>query len=128
MLTNDRGPVLEFQKRTGYLLVAALLGHLLLISAQVSSQQGASVLETTIFGALSRVQALTAWVTQGVTGAWGNYVALRGTAPAPTPCSCSSIASASNCSTPTRRPAAPSNSSNCCSCSAPNCRRRWRRG
>ena len=52
VLTNDRGPVLEFQKRTGYLLVAALLGHLLLISAQVSSQQGASVLETTIFGAL----------------------------------------------------------------------------
>jgi len=78
VLTNDRGPVLEFQKRTGYLLVAALLGHLLLISAQVSSQQGASVLETTIFGALSRVQALTAWVTQGVTGAWGNYVALKG--------------------------------------------------
>lgn len=78
MLTNDRGPVLEFQKRTGYLLVAALLGHLLLISSQVSSQQGASVLETTIFGALSRVQALTAWVTHGVTGAWGNYVALRG--------------------------------------------------
>ena len=78
MLTNDRGPVLEFQKRTGYLLVAALLGHLLLISAQVSSQQGASVLETTIFGALSRVQALTSWVTQGVSGAWGNYVALKG--------------------------------------------------
>jgi rod shape-determining protein MreC len=77
VLTNDRGPVLEFQKRTGYLLVAALLGHLLLISAQVSSQ-GASVLETTIFGALSRVQALSAWVTHGVTGAWGNYVALRG--------------------------------------------------
>ena len=78
MLTNDRGPVLEFQKRTGYLLVAALLGHLLLISAQVSSPQGASVLETSIFGALSRVQALSSWVTQGVAGAWGNYVALRG--------------------------------------------------
>jgi len=78
LLTNDRGPVLEFQKRTGYLLVAALLGHLLLISAQVSSPQGASVLETTIFGTLSRVQALTSWVTQGMTGAWGNYVALKG--------------------------------------------------
>jgi rod shape-determining protein MreC len=78
VLTNDRGPVLEFQKRTGYLLVAALLGHLLLISAQVSSQQGASVLETTIFGGLSRVQAFTAWITHGVTGAWGNYVALKG--------------------------------------------------
>lgn len=78
MLTNDRGPVLEFQKRTGYLLVAALLGHLLLISAQVSASESSSVLETTIFGALSRVQAATAWVTGGVAGAWGNYVALRG--------------------------------------------------
>ena len=78
VLTNDRGPVLEFQKRTGYLLVAALLGHLLLISAQVSSQQGVSVLETALFGSLARVQALTSWVTQGVSGAWGNYVALRG--------------------------------------------------
>ena len=58
MLTNDRGPVLEFQKRTGYLLVAALIGHLLLISSQVSAQQGASVLETSIFGALSRVQSM----------------------------------------------------------------------
>ena len=78
MLTNDRGPVLEFQKRTGYLLVAALLGHLLLISAQVSSQQGVSLLESALFGSLSRVQALTASITQGVTGVWGNYVALRG--------------------------------------------------
>ena len=78
MLTNDRGPVLEFQKRTGYLLVAALLGHLLLISAQVSSPQGVSVLESALFGALARVQATTAWITHGVTGLWGNYVALRG--------------------------------------------------
>jgi rod shape-determining protein MreC len=78
VLQNERGPVLEFQKRTGYLLVAALLGHLLLISAQVSSQQGASVLETALFGTLARVQAVTSWVTQGATGLWGNYVALRG--------------------------------------------------
>ncbi len=78
MLTNERGPVLEFQKRTGYLLVAALLGHLLLISAQVSSQQGVSLLETALFGTLARVQAVTAWASRGVTGAWGNYVALRG--------------------------------------------------
>ena len=78
MLQNDRGPVLEFQKRTGYLLVAALLGHLLLISSQVSSQQGASVLETALFGTLARVQALTSWVTQSASSVWGNYVALRG--------------------------------------------------
>jgi rod shape-determining protein MreC len=78
VLTNDRGPVLEFQKRTGYLLVAALLGHLLLISAQVSSPQGVSMLEAALFGTLARLQATTAWVTHGVTGIWGNYAALRG--------------------------------------------------
>lgn len=78
MLTNDRGPVLEFQKRTGYLLVAALLGHLLLISAQVNSPQGASLLESALFGTLARLQATTAWVTHGITGIWGNYAALRG--------------------------------------------------
>ena len=78
MLPNDRGPVLEFQKRTGYLLVAALLGHVLLISAQVSSQQGVSMLESALFGTLARVQAVTSWVTQGAAGVWGNYIALRG--------------------------------------------------
>lgn len=80
MLNNDRGPVLEFQKRSGYLLLAALLGHLLLISAQVSSssRQGVSVLEALLFGSLAQLQAGTAWVTEGVAGAWGNYVALRG--------------------------------------------------
>lgn len=78
MLTNERGPVLEFQKRTGYLLVAALLGHLLLISAQVSSRQGVSVLESALFDTLSSVQAVTSWATQGASGAWADYVALRG--------------------------------------------------
>ncbi len=78
MLTNERGPVLEFQKRTGYLLVAALLGHLLLISAQVSSRQGVSVLESALFDSLASVQAVTSWATQGVSGVWDNYVALRG--------------------------------------------------
>lgn len=75
---DDRGPVLEYQRHAGYLLVAALLGHLLLISAQVSTQAGVSVLESGLFGVLARLQATTAWATQGVSGAWGRYIALRG--------------------------------------------------
>lgn len=78
MLTDDRGPVLEYQRRSGYLLVAVLLGHLVLISAQVSTQSGANVLESVLFGALSRVQAASASVTRGVASVWRDYLALRG--------------------------------------------------
>lgn len=75
--THDRGTVLESHRRTGYLLVAVLLGHVLLISAQVSSPSGASLLETVLFGGLSQVQLGAARVVQGVSGFWSEYVALR---------------------------------------------------
>ncbi len=75
--THDRGTVLESHRRTGYLLVAVLLGHVLLISAQVSSPSGATLLETVLFGGLSQVQLGSARVVQGVSGAWSEYVALR---------------------------------------------------
>ncbi|MGI8672593.1 MAG: rod shape-determining protein MreC, partial [Luteitalea sp.] len=78
MLSDDRGPVLEFQRRSGYLLVAALLGHLLLISAQVSTQSGVSVLESALFGSLARLQSASASMSQGVSGTWDHYIALRG--------------------------------------------------
>lgn len=76
--THDRGPVVEFQRRTGYLLAAVVLGHVLLISAQVGSRGGVSVLEAVLFGGLSQAQVAAARVVQGVTGAWGRYVAVRG--------------------------------------------------
>lgn len=75
--TNDRGTVLESHRRTGYLLVAVVLGHVLLISAQVSSSAGASVLETALFGTLSQAQLLSARVSRGIGGSWAEYVALR---------------------------------------------------
>jgi rod shape-determining protein MreC len=75
--TNDRGIVLESQRRTVYLAVAVLLGHVLLISAQVSSRTGVSLLETVLFSGLSQVQLVSARAVQSVTGAWSEYVALR---------------------------------------------------
>lgn len=75
--TNDRGIVLESHRRTVYLAVAVLLGHVLLISAQVSSRTGVSLLETVLFSGLSQVQLASARVVQGVAGAWSEYVALR---------------------------------------------------
>ena len=76
--TYDRGPVLEMQRRTGYVLAAVVLAHVLLISAQVGTPDGASLLARVLFGSLSQAQVATARVVQAVTGTWTGYVALRG--------------------------------------------------
>ena len=66
------------RQRTGVMFVVVLVGHLVLISAQVQSRTGVPVLEAVTFGFFSRVQgALAAVVDLGRNG-WGNYVALRG--------------------------------------------------
>ena len=55
-----------------------LVGHLILISAQVQSQSGVPVLEAATFEVFSRVQATLAGVLDFGRHGWGNYVALRG--------------------------------------------------
>jgi rod shape-determining protein MreC len=66
------------RQRTGVMFVVVLVGHLILISAQVQSRSGVPVLEAVTFGFFSRVQgALAAVVDVGRNG-WGNYVGLRG--------------------------------------------------
>ena len=70
--------MLDIRQRTGYLFLAVMLGHLILISAQVQSKTGVPVLESVTFGVFSRVQQATASVLNGVRGGWGNYVDLRG--------------------------------------------------
>jgi len=58
--------------------VLVLVGHIILISAQVQSRPGVPVLEAVTFGLFSRVQlALAAVVDVGRNG-WGNYIGLRG--------------------------------------------------
>jgi rod shape-determining protein MreC len=70
--------MLDIRQRTGYLFLAVLVGHLILISAQVQSRSGVPVLEGVTFGAFARVQGAAAGVVDGVRNFWGNYVALRG--------------------------------------------------
>src|SRR5688572_20204858 len=70
--------MLDIRQRTGYLFLAVMLGHLILISAQVQSKTGVPVLETVTFGFFSRIQGTAAAVIDGVRGGWGNYVDLRG--------------------------------------------------
>ena len=55
-----------------------MLGHLILISAQVQSKSGVPVLEAVTFGFFSRIQGAASSLVGGVRDGWGNYVDLRG--------------------------------------------------
>jgi rod shape-determining protein MreC len=64
--------------RTGWLFLAVVVGHVILISSQVQSRAGVPVLEGVTFGAFARVQQGTAAVVRGVRNIWGSYFYLRG--------------------------------------------------
>ena len=66
------------RQRFGYLVLAVVLGHVIMISAQINAQPGSTVLESVTFGAFSEVQRLLAATRDGVTGVWSGYVGLRG--------------------------------------------------
>lgn len=70
--------MLDIRKRTGYLFLAVMLGHVILISAQVQDRGGARLLSAVTFGVVSRIQLATARVVDSVRGVWHNYIWLRG--------------------------------------------------
>jgi rod shape-determining protein MreC len=70
--------MLDIRQRTGYLFLSVMLGHLILISAQVQSKTGVPVLESVTFGVFSRVQSGASAIIDTIRGGWGNYVDLRG--------------------------------------------------
>ena len=49
-------PVTDFRQRTAMLFIAVVLGHIILISAQVNSSAGVPLLEVITFGAFAEVQ------------------------------------------------------------------------
>ena len=68
---------MESPQRIGYLVLVVVLGHLLLIFAQINAQPGGTVLETVTVGVFAQMQR---WVTTtlGATGdLWTGYVGLR---------------------------------------------------
>ncbi|HEY7290827.1 MAG TPA: rod shape-determining protein MreC [Vicinamibacterales bacterium] len=69
--------LVDIRTRTGYLFLGVVLGHVLLISAQVSSRSGVPVLESVTFGVFSEIQRLISNGTGGVRHVWDNYVGLR---------------------------------------------------
>lgn len=69
--------LLDFRQRSGYLFLAIIVGHVILISAQVNSRSGVPLLESVTFGAFAEAQRATSSIVNGVRGVWSGYVALR---------------------------------------------------
>jgi len=69
--------LLDIRYRAGSLFVAALLGHIILISAQVNSRRGVPLLETATFGVFAEVQRAISTGVTGLRRGWGGYVGLR---------------------------------------------------
>jgi rod shape-determining protein MreC len=65
-------------RRARSLLLAAVLGHVLLISAQVATPAGPSVLRTTVVAVVTALQEGTWLVAAAVHSVWDGYAALRG--------------------------------------------------
>ncbi len=70
-------PATDFRQRTAVLFIAVVLGHIILISAQVNSSAGVPLLEVITFGAFAEVQRGAAGLTGGVRDAWSGYGNLR---------------------------------------------------
>jgi rod shape-determining protein MreC len=69
--------LVEFRQRSGYLFLAVMLGHIILISTQVNSPTGVPVLERFTFGVLSETQRGISAAVSGVNRFWNGYIVLR---------------------------------------------------
>src|SRR5712671_4130142 len=68
--------VVDIRRRTGYLFLAVIVGHVVLISTQVTTKRGVPMLEAAIFEVFSEVQRASNAVTSGIRTRWDDYVAL----------------------------------------------------
>lgn len=69
--------VVDIRRRTGYLFLAVVVGHVILISTQVTTKRGVPMLQEAVFGIFSEVQRAANAVTTGVRTSWENYFALQ---------------------------------------------------
>jgi rod shape-determining protein MreC len=70
--------LLDIRRRSGYLFLAVMLFHVILISAQVNARSGVPVLEAVTFGVFAQVQRGLSTGILSVRRTWGKYVWLRG--------------------------------------------------
>jgi rod shape-determining protein MreC len=71
--------LLDIRQRSGWLFMAVVVGHILLISTQVSTRRGVPFLEALTFGVFAEVQRTTTSGIGGVRDVWQNYFALQQT-------------------------------------------------
>jgi rod shape-determining protein MreC len=71
--------LLDIRQRSGWLFMAVVVGHILLISTQVSTRRGVPFLEALTFGGFAEVQRTTTSGIGGVRDVWQNYFALQQT-------------------------------------------------
>ena len=69
--------LLDIRQRSGYLFLAVMLGHVILISAQVNARTGVPILEAVTFGVFAEVQRAVSVGTSSVGRVWRGYVSLR---------------------------------------------------
>ena len=69
--------LLDIRQRSGFLFLAVVLGHVLLISAQVTTRTGVPALESVTFGVFSEVQRGFTKGLSGIRSVWSGYIGLR---------------------------------------------------
>jgi rod shape-determining protein MreC len=69
--------VIDIRRRTGYLFLAVVVGHVILISTQVTTKRGVPMLDEAVFGLFAEVQRVANAVTMGVRTSWKDYFALQ---------------------------------------------------
>jgi rod shape-determining protein MreC len=69
--------LLDVRQRTGWLLLAVIVAHVVLISAQVGTSTGVPVLESVIFGTFAEIQRASTSAVSGAQEGWQNYFALQ---------------------------------------------------
>jgi len=67
----------DIRQRTGYLFLTLIVGHVILISTQVTTNRGVPLLEGAVFGAFSEVQRASNAIGDDVRLWWEDYFALK---------------------------------------------------
>ena len=69
--------MIDLTRRTGVSLLAAVVGHLVLLSTQANTAAGVPVLQSVTFGVFSEVQRAVTGTVGAIGGLWSAYVELR---------------------------------------------------
>jgi rod shape-determining protein MreC len=69
--------LLDIRQRTGYLFAAVMIGHIILISAQVNTKRGVPMLEEVTFGVFAEVQRGATSLLSSLHEGWTGYVAVQ---------------------------------------------------